>query len=339
MKKKTTYIATGGAILALLLSACGSGDKLEDVDYSLNGATAQPSASFETPFAASGTEAHIIEEGDGDEIADGDTILVDATVFNGADGSSVGTTYTDAPMVIPVNDQLKEAAPELYDVLSGAKVGTTFSYTTNIDQTSTSTAEATPTVAPGSATNVEVYTVTSKLLKSAEGKENEKKSPALSEFTVGDDGAPTLTLAEDRGDAPTELYTEDLITGEGAELGENDTVYANYVGVTWSDGSVFDENFSTQPLNFSLDGVIEGWKEGLEGKTVGSRVLLEIPSELAYGEDAAGSGAPEGALVFVVDILGSSSARAAEDASSAPAAPSENPESTQSPEATASASE
>lgn len=341
MKKKTTYIATGSAVLALLLSACGggSGDKLEDVDYSLNGATAQPSASFATPFAASGTEARIVEEGTGDEIVDGDTILVDATVFNGADGSSVGTTYADAPMVIPVTDQLKEAAPELYEILAGAKVGTTFSYTTNIDQASTSTAEATPTVSPGTATNVEVYTVTSKLLKSAEGVENEKKSSALEEFSVGDDGAPTLKLAEDRGDAPTELYTEDLITGEGAVLGENDTVYANYVGVTWSDGAVFDENFSTQPLSFSLNGVIEGWKEGLKGKTVGSRVLLQIPSELAYGEDAADSGAPEGALVFVVDILGSSPARTAEATSSAPAEPSDNSERTQSPEATASASE
>lgn len=333
MKKKTTFIATSGAILALVLSACGGSDgsKLDDVEYSLNGATAEPSVSFATPFAASETVAHKIEEGSGDEIVDGDTLLVDATVFSGADATAMGTTYTDAPMVIPIGEQLKEAAPELYEVLVGSKVGMSFSYTTNVDQTSTSTDEAVPTVSAGTATNVEVYTVASKLLKSAEGIAAEEQPATLSEFSVAEDGTPTLTLAEDRGDAPTELSAENLITGDGATIGENDTVYANYIGVTWSDGAVFDENFSTQPLDFSLNGVIEGWKQGLAGKTVGSRVLLTIPSELAYGEDAAGSGAPEGALVFVVDILGSSPSR------SAVAAPAASAEATES--ATAEAEE
>ncbi|MDO4898663.1 MAG: FKBP-type peptidyl-prolyl cis-trans isomerase, partial [Rothia sp. (in: high G+C Gram-positive bacteria)] len=144
-------------------------------------------------------------------------------------------------------------------------------------------------------------------------------------FSVAEDGTATLKLAEDRGDDPTELYTEDLITGKGATIGENDTVYANYIGVKWSDGEVFDQNFGAQPMSFSLNGVIEGWKKGLAGKTVGSRVLLVIPSELAYGEDAATSGAPEGSLVFVVDILGASAPSPAASASaSASATPSES---------------
>lgn len=314
VKKKSAFIASSGAVLALVLSACGGngdGSSLSDVSYSMNEATAEPSVSFATPFAANGTEAYKIEDGDGATIEDGDSLLVDATVFNGADGTSLGTTYTDAPMIIPVGQELKDAAPELYDILIGSKVGMSFSYSTNIDTTSTSTAEATPTVSAGTATNVEVYTVSGKLLKSAEGTENEKKSSALESFSVADDGTATLTLSEDRGDAPTELYTEDLITGTGATVSETDTLYVNYVGVTWSDGAQFDGNFGATPTALSLNGVIEGWKQGLAGKTVGSRVLLVIPSELAYGEDAATSGAPEGALVFVVDILGSSPTRTA----------------------------
>lgn len=315
MKKKTAYIASGSAILALLLSACGGGESknaLEDVQYSLNGATAEPSVSFATPLAVTETLVHTIEEGTGDTIEDGDSIMVDATVFNGADGSSAGTTYTDSPMIIPVGEQLKEAAPELYELLVGSKVGMSFAYSTNIDPlaAANSTASPAPTLSAGSATNLEVYTVTSKLLKSAQGQENEKKSAALEKFTL-EGTAASIVLAEDRGDAPKELYTEDLITGEGAKVGADDTVYANYIGVTWSDGQTFDENFSTQPMNFSLNSVIEGWTKGLEGKTVGSRVLLIIPSEMAYGEDAASTGAPEGALVFVVDILGTSPSRAA----------------------------
>ncbi len=352
VKKKSALFASSGAVLALVLSACGgsgSGSSLSDVDYSMNGATAEPSVSFATPFAANGTEAYKIEDGDGATIEDGDSLLVDATVFSGADGTSLGTTYTDAPMIIPVGEDLKNAAPELYDILIGSKVGMSFSYSTNIDTTSTSTAEATPTVSAGTATNVEVYTVSGKLLKSAEGTENEKQSSALESFSVAEDGTATLALSEDRGDAPTELYTEDLITGTGATVNADDTVYVNYVGVTWSDGAQFDGNFGATPADLSLNGVIEGWKQGLAGKTVGSRVLLVIPSELAYGEDAATSGAPEGALVFVVDILGSSPTRtaavspsASADASAtadASASATESASESASAEATASASE
>ena len=36
--------------------------------------------------------------------------------------------------------------------------------------------------------------------------------------------------------------------------------------------------------------------------TVGSRVQLDIPAELAYGNDASG-GRPAGPLRFVVDVL------------------------------------
>ena len=50
----------------------------------------------------------------------------------------------------------------------------------------------------------------------------------------------------------------------------------------------------------ALNGLIES--KGLAGKTVGSRVLLVIPKDRAYGD--AGQGEAKGDLVFVVDILG-----------------------------------
>lgn len=346
VKKKSTLIVSSAAVLALALSACGSsgqgdGSKLSDVDYSMNGATAAPSVSFATPFAASGAEAYKISDGDGETIKDGDTLLVDATVFNGADASTLDSTYAGSPMTIPVGEGLKNAAPELYDILVGSKVGVSFSYTTNVNPTASASAEATPTVSPGTATNVEVYTVSAKLLKTAEGKANEKQSKALESFTLADDGKASLKLAEDRGDAPTELYTEDLITGEGPAVTETDTLYVNYVGLTWSDGAEFDGNYGSTPAALSLSQVIEGWKKGLTGKTVGSRVLLVIPSELAYGEDASATGAPEGALVFVVDIVGSTPSRVVASAAAAPESASATAEatSTESASAEATASE
>ena len=52
--------------------------------------------------------------------------------------------------------------------------------------------------------------------------------------------------------------------------------------------------------------LIDGWVQGLQGVTVGSRVLLVIPSELGYGDGGNGT-IPGGAtLVFVVDVLAAS---------------------------------
>ena len=55
-----------------------------------------------------------------------------------------------------------------------------------------------------------------------------------------------------------------------------------------------------------LSGVIPGWTQGLAGQTVGSQVLLVIPPDLGYGDQASGSIPANSTLVFVVDILAAS---------------------------------
>ena len=94
-----------------------------------------------------------------------------------------------------------------------------------------------------------------------------------------------------------------LTEGKGDVLKETDTVTANYVGWTWADGKKFDSSYdrgTTQ--DFGLQQVIPGWTKGLTGQKVGSKVLMVIPSSLAYGDSTA-SGQPAGPLVFVVDIV------------------------------------
>ncbi len=54
----------------------------------------------------------MIEEGNGDSINDGDYVLVEAAVFNGTDGKLNGSTCSE-PILLPINDQLKQAAPQV----------------------------------------------------------------------------------------------------------------------------------------------------------------------------------------------------------------------------------
>lgn len=304
-RSKLTIFGASAAALALALSACGaqSSNDLSKVQYTLKNATAEPEASFATPFAASSPSAYVVEEGNGESINDGDAVLIEAAVFNGADGKINGSTYTSVPLMLPVNDQLKQAAPDVYEKLKQIKVGGSFSYTTNILRQRSNTGEVTTTTAsPGAATNVEVYTVKSKLPKYATGKAVEADS-SLPAFTLDEStGKAELKLSDNKPEV-TELISKNLIEGEGAEVKATDTVYVRYIGVQYSDGKVVDGNYDKTPFEASLyNGVIKGWTQGLTGKKVGSRVELVIPADLAYGNNTGGS-KPSGPLVFVVDIL------------------------------------
>ncbi|PZF84612.1 hypothetical protein C1I92_08195 [Jiangella anatolica] len=68
---------------------------------------------------------------------------------------------------------------------------------------------------------------------------------------------------------------------------------------------VFDNSYDRgAAASFSLNQVIPGWKDGLTGQHVGSRVLLSIPPDQGYG-DQDGHDLQNDTLVFVVDIVDS----------------------------------
>ena len=83
-----------------------------------------------------------------------------------------------------------------------------------------------------------------------------------------------------------------------------DTVTVHYHG-TLLDGTVFDSSVERgEPIEFGLHQVIKGWTEGLQLMVVGEKTRLFIPSDLAYGDRAAGARAPGSTLIFDVELLG-----------------------------------
>jgi peptidylprolyl isomerase len=80
-------------------------------------------------------------------------------------------------------------------------------------------------------------------------------------------------------------------------------VLAHYHG-TLIDGTVFDSSVDRgQPLDFGLNQVIRGWTEGLQLMVVGEKVRLFIPSNLAYGNRAAGAIPGGSVLIFDVELI------------------------------------
>ena len=105
---------------------------------------------------------------------------------------------------------------------------------------------------------------------------------------------------------PTELVVTEITPGEGPEAAAGDTVFVNYVGVRSEDGQEFDSNYGSDPYPVTLGagGVIAGWDQGLVGSTAGQRLQLDIPNDLAYGDQPRGDVIQAGdALSFVIDIV------------------------------------
>lgn len=108
-------------------------------------------------------------------------------------------------------------------------------------------------------------------------------------------------------ETPTELGVTDLVTGQGPEAASGDSVVVDYVGVRSADGTEFDNSYD-RGIPFSVrlgEGrVIAGWDQGLVGVRNGTRRQIDIPAELAYGDNPPGGSVIEAgdALTFVVDV-------------------------------------
>lgn len=68
----------------------------------------------------------------------------------------------------------------------------------------------------------------------------------------------------------------------------------------------FDEKgniISNEPVTFPLNRVISGWTEGMKLVGPGGKIILYIPSDLAYGERGNQAIAPNAALEFEVELI------------------------------------
>ncbi|HUS30987.1 MAG TPA: FKBP-type peptidyl-prolyl cis-trans isomerase [Kofleriaceae bacterium] len=97
------------------------------------------------------------------------------------------------------------------------------------------------------------------------------------------------------------VFYKVLKAGKGGDKPKpTDTVRVHYTG--WqTDGRMFDSSvIRGEPSEFSLQGVIAGWTDGLQQMSVGDRFRFWIPDDLAYKGQ---QGRPQGMLVFDIELL------------------------------------
>lgn len=105
----------------------------------------------------------------------------------------------------------------------------------------------------------------------------------------------------------SELKTEDLKIGDGADITAESSFTAYYIG--WNPaGTIFDSSIEGEslkaPFAVTPGGVIEGWTQGAAGMKVGGVRELTLPSDLAYGETGSGENIPANTpLKYIVMII------------------------------------
>ncbi len=100
------------------------------------------------------------------------------------------------------------------------------------------------------------------------------------------------------------LQIEMLVEGYGRQPTINDTVMVDYQG--WMiDGTLFDSSIKRgKPARFRLNGVVQGFREGLMNIRVGGKARLFLPSHLGYGTRGSGKDIPPNSvLIFEVELL------------------------------------
>lgn len=260
----------------------------------------------ELPFSVEATSVQQLEEGEGDEITADQEVTLDFVLINATNGDSPVSTYEDGGPV-PMDLTALSLPPAFTKTLPGQKPGSSFVMAVPPADGFGPAGNADLGVGPEDTMLFYVSVVSASTpLTSAEG---EEVPPVDGLPTVETDGTSAAVITIPEGaEEPTELVAQPLIEGEGATVEANQSIKVNYTGVKFSDGEEFDSSFNSgTPLTTVIGAgqVIPGWDEGLVGQTVGSRVLLVIPAEQAYGPAESGSTnelAGE-TLVFVVDIL------------------------------------
>jgi FKBP-type peptidyl-prolyl cis-trans isomerase len=109
---------------------------------------------------------------------------------------------------------------------------------------------------------------------------------------------------------PTGLRYKIITPGGSEKPTPASIVKARYTGKL-VDGTVFDstKHRGDEPTEFPLSGVIRGWTEGLQKIGKGGKILLYLPSDLAYGDMGSdGRIPPKSVLEFEVELVDFSNA-------------------------------
>ncbi|WNM23187.1 FKBP-type peptidyl-prolyl cis-trans isomerase [Demequina capsici] len=226
-------------------------------------------------------QTEVLWEGDGDQLVDGQPLLLDMYGISLADGSELINSYKGLARSFLLAPEL--LGQDLYDALLGARVGTRILH-----------------VSPAPADNPDgeppIALVIDVLPTHAVGTAVDPLSD-MPVVTTAADGTPSVTIGSNV-QQPTDLQVVTLVQGAGEQVRTGSFVMVNFTMVSW-DGEVLDSSWPEEvaPLEVEVGSgqSIQAIEDGLLDQTVGSQLLILAPASYAYPD--------KGPVVLVVDIL------------------------------------
>lgn len=317
--RPTAAIPALVAACALVLTACGDDGGSSDEPFPGAGKTSErldavtisgdvgtaPDVEWKSGMDAGKVETETVVEGDGEALAEGDSVLAQLWIGNGYSKQEVFSTYEDGKAeLLTVDDQL----PEFLAGIKDAPVGSRLAVTASAEEAFGPAGNAQLGIG-NKDTMLAVVDLVSAVQDGPEGTEN--PAPEWMPRLKLKDGVPNGFDFSAAPDPTDDLRRVQLTQGTGPRVKKGQTIAVRYLGQAFDGEKPFDQNYTgdsaAAPTTFSIGtgAVIKGWDQGLEGVPVGSRVVLEIPSELGYGaEGNPDGGIPKDAtLVFVIDVL------------------------------------
>ena len=270
----------------------------------------------------------VLVQGGGAQLADGDAVVVDYTLMDWTGAKLIGSTYSTGGAPDKTQEFVlgsSSALPSWNQVLPQVKVGSRVEIVTP-PAGAFGSGGATAYGITGKDDLVYVLDVVGAYAGDADitgtepalvqadragsGGSGAGESGTAAWPTVSGDpgtGAPKINLPTGAA-APSRIETKVLIHGSGATIGTGQRLMAQYEGIDWNTGKVFDSSYARKEIAsfvYGSDTVISGWNTGLAGAHVGDRVLLVLPASAAYGSKGVPSAGIGGGdtLVFVVDIV------------------------------------
>lgn len=303
LKSTAARVASACCAIActITLASCGQTDSAQPQANQLTGISAtgklgeKPTVKLaKTPMTVENGSYAVLQKGDGAPLEEGARLCSQGIAIDAKSGSEMMNTWKNNQMdcsIVLSSDKTK-MNPDYYKVLKDQRINSTVAFGVN-DENSNGTSY------------IMVFTFLKQMkdLTQATGTQVKDIPANLPKVTTAKDGKPSIDMNGYKGS--DKLVVQPLIKGKGEAIGADDTAVVKYTG--WLlNGKQFDSSWDKNTtFDASMNGgVIKGWIDGLKGQTVGSQVLLVVPPELGYGDQAAGDIPANSTLVFVVDILG-----------------------------------
>ncbi len=255
-----------------------------------------PKVQVKTPWAIDKTRVKVLHPGNGATVPVGGSVEVNYHAVNGRTGKVFDDSFSRGQTV---SFSLAQVVPGFKKGLENQKAGSRVVIAMpGTDGYDAQGGNPQAGIEKGD-TLIFVVDIVATQLSGPQGKAVEPKKGLP---TVTGDKEPKVTIP--RSDPPKKLVVQPLIKGSGKKVTEKDLITVNYQQVGWSDGKVIDQTYGSQPQTGQLGTLISGWKKGLAGQTVGSRVLLVVPPSEGYPKGSETPKVDKGeTLVFVIDIL------------------------------------